>query len=73
MRLGTIVKTKYIGETLNKFISSSAPLLIVAVAARLYEFLLLEPALGFSNNLKINTIGLLYDVMFLARILTAAF
>lgn len=59
-------------EALEKFIAASSPLLIVAVAIRLYEFILLLPAYDLNCNLKLNTIGLFYDLMFIMRTLTAA-
>ena len=64
---------KNIGDTLHKFIVASAPLLIVAIAARIFELLLFIPLTDFSNNVRLNSIGLFYDVMFIARALTVSF
>lgn len=64
---------KFIRDSFLKFIAASAPLLIVAVVARFFELLLLFPTNDFGNNLKLNGIGLFYDVLFMMRTLTVAF
>ncbi len=64
---------KTVVDALHRFIVAIAPLLIVIAAARLYEMLLLLPVYGLGNSLKINAIGVLYDICFVARLSVPAF
>lgn len=64
---------KNAGDSLHKFIVTSAPLLLVAFATRIFELLLFIPLTDFGNNIRLNGIGLFYDVMFMARALTVLF
>lgn len=54
--------------TLQKFCATTIPLLITVVLVRFYEILLLQPTFGLSNNLKINIIGIIFDILFITRI-----
>ena len=54
------ISIQKIHQTFLKFFAITAPLLIVAAAARLYEVFLLQSAYGLGNCLKINIIGCLY-------------
>ncbi len=64
---------KTVVDALHRFIVAIAPLLIVIAAARLYEMILLLPVYGLGNSLKINAIGVLYDICFVARLSVPAF
>lgn len=53
---------------LQKYLSIIIPLLVVVTVARLYEVFLLQPTYGLANSLKINIIGGIYDIWFIARL-----
>ncbi|MBR2195546.1 MAG: LTA synthase family protein [Salinivirgaceae bacterium] len=57
----------------QRFIVIITPLLIVVAVARLYEVFLLQPAYGLANSLKINIIGGIYDIWFIARLSVPVF
>ncbi len=55
-------------DILQKYLSIIIPLLVVVTVARLYEVFLLQPTYGLDNSLKINIIGGIYDIWFIARL-----
>lgn len=67
------ISIQKIHQTFLKFFAITAPLLIVAAAARLYEVFLLQSAYGLGNCLKINIIGCLYDIWLIARLSVPVF
>ena len=60
-------------STLQKFCAIAAPLLALAVLGRLFEILLMAQSFSLGNSLRINTIGLFFDIMFMARTSVGAF
>ena len=58
---------------LQKYLSIIIPLLVVVTVARLYEVFLLQPAYDLANSLKINIIGGIYDIWFIARLSVTVF
>lgn len=71
-KMATRILTKFnkqASATLQKFCAITIPLLVTVVLVRLYEFLLLQSTFNLSNNLRINIIGIIYDILFITRIL----
>ena len=62
-----IAQQKFV-STLSKFLIITAPLLALALFGRFFEILLMTQSFSFGNNIKINAIGLIYDILFIARV-----